>query len=209
MKNKILLIPLLTVLIAGCATSQVVTPEPQNEVNNKLTEEKQMETKVILIKTSLGDIKAELYPDKAPVTVENFIQYVDDGFYNGTIFHRVMPGFMVQGGGFTEDRVQKETNDAIKIESDNGLKNDRGTLAMARTRIPDSATSQFFVNLVDNDFLNYRSPDEDGYGYTVFGKVIEGMDVVDQIAKVQTGSNGMHQDWPVENVVIEKVEVLE
>lgn len=161
---------------------------------------------VVIMSTSLGDIKIELYPDKAPVTVENFLSYVNDGFYNGTIFHRVIPGFMIQGGGFTPDMQQKPTKSPIKNEADNGLKNEPGTIAMARTSVVDSATSQFFINQVDNQFLNHGSRD---FGYAVFGKVVEGMDVVNKIAQVKTGRVGPFQDVPIEPVVIESVKVVE
>ncbi len=162
----------------------------------------------LLMKTNIGEIKLELYPDKAPVTVENFVSYIKDDFYNGLIFHRVINGFMIQGGGFDENLLQKETKAPIKIESDNGLKNMRGTLAMARTNDPNSATSQFFINLVDNNFLNFRSPDVTGYGYAVFGKVTDGMDVVDKIATVPTGSFGYMQDVPKYLIQIESVEII-
>lgn len=157
---------------------------------------------MIIISTSKGDIKLELDAAAAPVTVKNFIEYVKDGFYNGTIFHRVIPGFMIQGGGFDTDFVQKPAKAPIKNEAANQLPNKRGTIAMARTQVVDSATCQFFINLVDNDFLNFKAPLPQYYGYCVFGKVVEGMDVVDAIAQVATGSRGMHQDVPVENVVI-------
>lgn len=162
----------------------------------------------VLMKTTLGDITMELYPDKAPVTVENFISYVKDGFYDGLIFHRVIGGFMIQGGGFYENLERKETKEPIKIESDNGLKNDRGTVAMARTQDPDSATSQFFINLVNNDFLNYKSPDIYGYGYAVFGKVTEGMETADKIASVPTGTFMYMKDVPKETVTIESVTII-
>ena len=162
----------------------------------------------ILMKTNIGEIKLELYPDKAPVTVENFVSYINDNFFNGLIFHRVIDGFMIQGGGFDENLHQKETKAPIKIESDNGLKNDRGTIAMARTNDPNSATSQFFINLVDNNFLNFRSPDIAGYGYAVFGKVTDGMEVVDKIATVPTGSFGCMQDVPKYLIQIESVEIV-
>ena len=165
--------------------------------------------KKVTIETSMGTITAELDDVKAPVTVKNFISYVTSGHYNGTIFHRVIDGFMIQGGGFTKDMVQKDTQAPIRNEAANGLKNARGTLAMARTMVVDSATSQFFINLVDNDFLNYRGPDPRMFGYAVFGKVSAGMDVVDKIAKVKTGFAGPHQDVPVEPVVITKVTVAE
>lgn len=163
---------------------------------------------VVLVKTSMGDIKIELYPEKAPVSVENFLQYVNSGHYKGTIFHRVIPGFMVQGGGFAKDMKQKPTKAPIKIESDNGLKNERGTVAMARTSDPNSATSQFFINDQNNDFLNFKDKTTRGYGYTVFGKVIDGMPVVDKIIKVKTSSQGMHENVPVEPVEILDVTLI-
>ncbi len=157
---------------------------------------------VVILSTSHGDIKVELNADKAPITVKNFLSYVDDEYYDDTIFHRVIPDFMIQGGGFTEDMKQKDTKAQIKNEADNGLKNDRGTLAMARTQVKDSATSQFFINLKDNDFLNHGDRD---FGYAVFAKVIDGMDVVDKIAKVKTGRKGGHGDVPAEAVVIKSI----
>ncbi|MGQ0547744.1 MAG: peptidylprolyl isomerase [Betaproteobacteria bacterium] len=158
------------------------------------------------LKTSAGDIRLELYPAKAPKTVESFLRYVRDGHYNGTIFHRVIPGFMVQGGGMTANLSQKPTRAPVPIESKNGLKNDTGTVAMARTSDPNSATAQFFINVNDNDFLNY--PGQDGHGYTVFGKVVGGMDVVNKIVSVPTGSQGMHQNVPRTPVLIESASVL-
>jgi cyclophilin family peptidyl-prolyl cis-trans isomerase len=158
---------------------------------------KQM-TPTITIETNKGNITIELDEVNAPETVKNFLSYVDEGFYNGTIFHRVIPNFMIQGGGFTPEGVQKKTKPPIKLESNNGLKNVRGTIAMARTNIPDSATSQFFINTVDNDFLNYKPGNP---GYAVFGKVIEGMDVVDEISKVKTKNRPM-PDWPEEDIII-------
>ena len=160
------------------------------------------ENPVVLLETTSGDILVELYPDKAPETVANFLKYVDNGFYNNTIFHRVIPGFMIQGGGLTARMQQKDTSAPIKNEADNGLKNDRGTIAMARTMDPHSATAQFFINLVDNDFLNFQAPSGNGWGYCVFGRVTEGMDVVDKIAKVKTTTVGMYQDVPSDLVVI-------
>jgi peptidyl-prolyl cis-trans isomerase A (cyclophilin A) len=157
----------------------------------------------VLMKTSLGEIVIELYPEKAPKTVENFLKYVDDDFYDGLIFHRVIGNFMIQGGGFDKDMKQKPTRGPIPLESRNGLKNDAGTLAMARTSVPDSATSQFFINTVNNASLNHPNPD--GNGYAVFGKVVKGMDTVEKIAKVKTGRNGPHGDVPVEPVLIESV----
>lgn len=158
----------------------------------------------VLMKTSLGDMVIELYPEKAPKTVENFLKYVDEGFYSKTIFHRVIGNFMIQGGGFDASMNQKPTKAPIPIESRNGLKNDVGYLAMARTNDPNSATAQFFINTVNNNGLNYPSPD--GHGYAVFGKVIEGMDTVEKIAKVPTGRSGYHADVPREPVIIESVE---
>ena len=159
------------------------------------------------IETSMGTITVELDDERAPATVENFVKYAADGFYDGTIFHRVIDGFMVQGGGFTRDMNQKDTRGPIRIESMNGLNNLRGTIAMARTMVPDSATSQFFINLVDNGFLDFTAPTQSGYGYAVFGKVTDGMEVVDRIAKVRTGFSGPHQNVPEEPVVIRKVTV--
>ena len=159
------------------------------------------------IETSMGTITVELDDERAPATVENFVKYAADGFYDGTIFHRVIDGFMVQGGGFTRDMNQKDTRGPIRIESMNGLKNLRGTIAMARTMVPDSATSQFFINLVDDGFLDFTAPTQSGYGYAVFGKVTDGMEVVDRIAKVRTGFSGPHQNVPEEPVVIRKVTV--
>lgn len=156
----------------------------------------------VRMNTSMGDIVLELYPDKAPKTVENFLQYVGDKHYDGTVFHRVMDGFMIQGGGFTADMQQKPTRAPVPLEAANGLKNDRGTIAMARTSNPNSATAQFFINVVNNAMLNAPSPD--GYGYTVFGKVIQGMDTVDKIKGVATGNKGMHQNVPLNNVTILK-----
>ena len=158
------------------------------------------------LKTSLGTIRLELYPAKAPKSVENFLRYVKDGHYNGTIFHRVIPGFMVQGGGMTADMNQKPTRAPVPIESKNGLKNDVGTVAMARTNDPNSATAQFFINVNNNEFLNY--PGQDGYGYTVFGKVVDGMDVVNKIVSVPTTNRGGHQNVPQTPVVIESATVL-
>jgi len=165
-------------------------------------EDKKGKTMVILT-TSKGEIEIEIDHDKAPISAENFLAYVDSGHFNDTIFHRVIPGFMVQGGGFTADMKQKPTLDPIKNEATNGLKNDKGTLAMARTSVVDSATAQFFINVVDNDFLNHSSPDDRGYGYAVFGKVTKGMDVVDAIVGVPTANKGGHQDVPSEPVVIQ------
>ena len=162
----------------------------------------------VKLHTNHGVITLELDAEKAPVTVANFLAYVEAGHYNNTIFHRVIDGFMIQGGGFEPGMNQKPTGEQIKNEADNGLKNERGTIAMARTQAPHSATAQFFINVADNEFLNYRSPDLQGWGYCVFGRVTEGLDVVDAIRKVKTGSSGFHQDVPKEDVVIERAEVV-
>ena len=158
--------------------------------------------------TNHGNIDIELNFDKAPATAQNFQKYAEDGFYNGTIFHRVIPGFMIQGGGMASGMKEKQTRAPIANEADNGLKNARGTLAMARTSDPHSASAQFFINLVDNHFLNHTSKTNAGWGYAVFGKVVAGMDIVDKIATVKTGRSGMHRDVPLEDVVIEKTEIL-
>ena len=161
------------------------------------------------IKTNMGIITLELYPDKAPKTVENFLQYVKDGHFKGTIFHRVINGFMIQGGGFTTDFVQKKTRPPVQNEANNGLKNDVGTIAMARTSDPQSATAQFFINHKNNDFLNYTGPTPQGWGYTVFGKVIKGVDVVNKIAALETGPTGPFQsDVPRKPVIIEDARIL-
>ena len=160
----------------------------------------------VVLTTNHGAITVELDTEKAPKSVENFVNYVKSGHYDGTIFHRIIDGFMIQGGGFEPDMKQKPTNDPIENEANNGLKNDRYTIAMARTSDPHSATAQFFINVGDNDFLNY--PGSDGWGYAVFGKVSEGMDVVDAIRAVKTGRKSMFSDVPVEDVVIEKAEVI-
>lgn len=163
----------------------------------------------VLLKTTKGDITIELYPEKAPVTVKNFLSYVNEKFYDGTIFHRVIKGFMIQGGGLTEDMASKQTNAPIKNEAANGLKNSRGTISMARTSEVNSATCQFFINLVDNTFLDYRDNTPEGFGYCVFGKVIAGMDVVDAIAAVPTGSRRGHANVPREPIVILAAELIQ
>jgi len=162
---------------------------------------------MIKMSTSLGDVTIELYPDQAPETVENFLQYTGNGFYNGTIFHRVIPGFVLQGGGFTPAMERKPTREPITNESDNGLKNERGTLSMARLPDPHSATSQFFVNLADNPHLDHRGGSQ--WGYAVFGKVVEGMEVIDEIAGVETTTRQGHRDVPAEAVVIEDAQRVE
>ena len=163
----------------------------------------------VKLQTSLGDIIIELDGEKAPISTKNFLQYVNEGFYTGTIFHRIIKGFMAQGGGFTTDFEQKTVHAAIKNEADNGLKNDRGTLTMARTPDPDSATAQFFVNYKDNDFLNYSSSTPQGWGYAVFAKVVEGMEVIDDMAKQAVGNRSMHQDVPKTDIIITNAEVLD
>ncbi len=164
---------------------------------------------MIRLTTNLGEIDIELDFNRAPVTAKNFEDYVKEGFYNGVIFHRVIKGFMIQGGGFTPEMSQKPTKDPIENEAANGLKNDKYTIAMARTSDPHSASSQFFINVADNSFLNHTAPTGQGWGYAVFGKVVKGQDVVDKIAQVKTGNRGFHADVPVEPVVIEKAEVVE
>lgn len=162
---------------------------------------------MITFKTTLGDIKIAVNHEKAPVTAANFEKYAKEGFYNGTIFHRVIKGFMAQGGGFASGMEEKDTNDSIKNEANNGLSNKRGTLAMARTQDPHSASAQFFINLVDNDFLDFKSETTQGWGYCVFGEVVEGMDVVDKMTLVETGRRGYHDDVPTEEIIVESVEV--
>ena len=181
MKNAVTIVALVAALAGGSAWAQ----------------------QKVRLQTSMGDVVIELDASKAPKTVDNFLQYVKAGHYDGTVFHRVIPNFMVQGGGFTPDMVQKPTRAAIPLESRNGLANARGTVAMARTSVPDSATAQFFINVVDNAFLDQPNA-RDGHGYAVFGKVVDGMDVVDRIRGVPTGSKGPHQNVPVQPVIITK-----
>lgn len=163
----------------------------------------------VVIETSMGTIKAELFKDKAPISARNFLSYVKDGYYDGTIFHRVIKNFMLQGGGMDADMQPRKTKFAIKNEANNGLSNKRGTLAMARTAVVDSATSQFFINVVDNNFLDYKGKTPDLFGYAVFGQVTEGMDVVDAIREVKTGNKGGHSDVPVEPVMINSIRLVE
>ncbi|GAB2892235.1 peptidylprolyl isomerase [Paralcaligenes sp. KSB-10] len=163
----------------------------------------------VKLHTNMGDMIIALDAEKAPKTVANFLTYVEEGFYDGTIFHRVINNFMIQGGGFDSGMKQKQTHAPVDNEANNGLKNDRYTLAMARTSDPHSATAQFFINVADNDFLNFTAPTPNGWGYTVFGKVVEGTDVVDKIKAVKTGSKGFHQDVPLEDVIIEKASIVE
>jgi cyclophilin family peptidyl-prolyl cis-trans isomerase len=162
---------------------------------------------VVTMSTNMGDIRIELNSYKAPITTKNFLAYVNDGHFDGLIFHRVIPGFMIQGGGFDSKMSQRPTKSPIKNEAHNGLKNVKGSIAMARTDVVDSATAQFFINVKDNDFLDHKNTSPDGYGYAVFGQVIEGMDIVHTIEKVKTGNRGMHQDVPVQAVVINSVKL--
>ena len=195
MKRALLMIVAVAVaalLLSACSP----TANKQGDVT--------MKKDVVVIETSKGTIEVQLNREKAPVTVDNFLRYANAGFYDGTVFHRVMPGFMIQGGGFTPDGTQKPTSEPIKLESNNGLKNVLGTVAMARTIVPDSATSQFFINVADNGFLNY-APGNDGYA--VFGTVTKGMDIVNAIAAVKTSSRGNNGNWPVEDVMIKRVYV--
>ena len=164
---------------------------------------------MVTLKTNFGDITLELFEDKAPKTVENFLAYVKEGFYDDTIFHRVIDGFMIQGGGFTADMDQKDTKDTIENEANNGVANEIGTIAMARTNDPHSATEQCFINVGNNSFLNHTSESVNGWGYCAFGKVTDGMDVVEKIKSVKTGSSGYHQDVPAEPVIIEKAVVAQ
>ncbi len=164
---------------------------------------------IVLLETTSGDILIELFSDQVPSTVKNFLQYIEEGFYTNTIFHRVINGFMIQGGGFTIKMEEKNTHEPIQNEANEHLKNLRGTIAMARTQDPHSATTQFFINTVDNDFLNYISSDEASYGYCVFGKVIDGMDVVDNIEKAKTRTIGIHNDVPIDTVLITNISIFE
>jgi peptidyl-prolyl cis-trans isomerase B (cyclophilin B) len=168
-----------------------------------------MPTAQALMTTTVGPITLELDTDNAPKTVDNFLSYVADGFYDGTIFHRVIDNFMIQGGGFTADMEQKDTKAPVENEANNGLRNNRGTIAMARTQDPHSATAQFFINVQDNDFLNHTGENIQGWGYAVFGKVTDGEDVLDKIRCVQTGGQGGHQDVPVEPIIIESVTLID
>ncbi|MDR1997925.1 MAG: peptidyl-prolyl cis-trans isomerase [Candidatus Margulisbacteria bacterium] len=188
------------IILSGCFLVMMLTMAAAAEGANPVSEP--TPNPVVILKTGVGEIKIELYPDKAPVTVQNFLAYVQDGFYENTIFHRVIKGFMIQGGGFVSGLTQKETREPIKNEAANGLANDRGTIAMARTNVVDSATAQFFINVVDNAFLNHQDDTPRGFGYCVFGRVIEGLDVVDKIVNVPTTTFGYYQDVPQEDVVI-------
>lgn len=198
------------VALAVSLSSSVVAASTAYATSSTTKEGTSMSTNPrVSMQTSQGTILIELNAEKAPKTVENFLAYVKDGFYDGTIFHRVISGFMVQGGGFDANMKQKATNAPVENEANNGLKNNKYTLAMARTADPHSATAQFFINVADNDFLNFTSPTPNGWGYAVFGEVVEGTEVVDAIKAVKTGNRGFHQDVPVEAVVIEKATIVE
>lgn len=197
---KLVTVAMLLALFAGCDENAQKDESNSQNLNNE-------ETAMVKFETTKGDILIELYPEKAPKTVDNFLAYVKNGFYDGTIFHRIIPGFVVQGGGFDTNFEKKPTMAPIVNEADNGLKNERGTLSMARTDDPDSATSQFFINLVDNDSLN-PIPGRSA-GYAVFGKVVEGMDVVDEMANVPTETRGRYADVPTEDIVINNAVVTE
>jgi len=209
MQKRILLAVVLSLFVAGLAVAgDEVEPKQKPEPAAKAQKAEEKEgNPVVLMETSMGNIKIELYPDKSPKTVENFLKYVADGFFDGTIFHRVMKNFMIQGGGFTEEMQQKvPTYDPIPLEAQNGLKNVRGAISMARTSNPNSATSQFFINHKDNPSLDYPKPD--GHGYAVFGRVLEGMDTVDKIANTETTSRPPHANVPVEPVLIKSVKEI-
>ncbi|AKQ54561.1 peptidylprolyl isomerase [Bordetella hinzii] len=195
---------LLAALLPLSAGAQPASPSPSLSEGTK-----SMSNPRVKLHTNQGDLVITLDAEKAPKTVDNFLAYVKDGFYNGTVFHRVIDGFMIQGGGFEPGLKQKPTRAPIENEANNGLKNDKYTLAMARTSDPHSATAQFFINVANNDFLNFTAPTPQGWGYAVFGKVTEGTEVVDKIKGVKTGNNGFHQNVPKEDVIIEKAEILE
>jgi peptidyl-prolyl cis-trans isomerase B (cyclophilin B) len=201
---------LRTFSLACLASLALCAGAPSKAASSTPTPGKSMSTTPqVKLQTNQGDMLIQLDAEKAPKTVENFLTYVREGFYDGTVFHRVINNFMVQGGGFDTDMKQKQTHAPVENEANNGLKNNRYTLAMARTSDPHSATAQFFINVADNDFLNFTSPTPNGWGYTVFGSVIEGSDVVDKMKVVKTGNKGFHQDVPLENIVIEKATVVE
>jgi len=210
MEHKFAVILILVLFVLpGCSKNEDSVSKEDNATKDFIKKEtKQMDTgsKKVKLTTSMGSIVIELNEDAAPSTVKNFLRYTQERFYDGTIFHRVIPNFMIQGGGFSPDMVQKRNHEPIVNEANNGLKNDRGTIAMARTNNPDSATCQFFINHADNDFLNYGGSNK--AGYAVFGKVVEGMDVVDKIASARTEDKGRYANVPVTAIVIESVEVV-
>lgn len=201
-RNVIFLLGLLLAASSTLASAQATNPSSTQGTTMSTNPQ-------VLLQTNKGNITLELDAEKAPKTVANFLNYVNEGFYNGTIFHRVIPNFMVQGGGFEVGMTQKNTNDPVENEANNGLKNDVYTVAMARTSDPHSATAQFFINVANNDFLNHTNPTPNGWGYAVFGKVIDGTDVVDTLKGAKTGSKGFHQDVPVEDLIIESASIVE
>ena len=206
--NHLMLVMILVgIVLVGVIVFKFFISQEDNIMSQTQTQD--LSSQQVELKTSLGLIRLELYPDKAPITVANFLKYVESNFYESTIFHRVIPGFMIQGGGFTKDMVQKEPLTPIKNEAGNGLSNLRGAIAMARTQIVDSATAQFYINTVDNFFLDHRDNSSEGFGYCVFGKVIEGMEVVDKIQNVPTGTVSYYQDVPKEPVVILSAKIIE
>jgi len=207
-KFGVILLSVMFALVFGCSKDNAGVSEQGNATKDSIEETRQVDAgpKKVKLTTTMGDIVIELNEEAAPVTVKNFLRYTEERFYNGTIFHRVIPNFMIQGGGFSADMIQKPTHEPIINEANNGLKNDRGTIAMARTNNPNSATCQFFINHTDNDFLNYGGPNKPGYA--VFGKVVEGMDVVDKIASVRTANKGRPANVPVMAIVIESAGVV-
>jgi len=207
-KFLFILFSLFLALNMACGKGEKKEAREIGEVTQKPIAVTDTTNPIVLMKTSMGDIKLELYPQKAPKTVANFLSYVEDGFYDGTIFHRVIGNFMIQGGGFTPDTKQKETKPPIVNEAGNGLRNLRGTIAMARTSDVNSATSQFFINVADNPNLDHKDETPREFGYAVFGKVIEGMDVVDKIKEVKTTTKGYYEDVPVEPVIIQSMKVV-
>lgn len=209
MQKRMMMFAMLSTLLAGCVTEQLSVEELIDEVEVEQKQKQERNTVMILMKTSKGDIKLELNKEKAPKTVENFMKYVEAGHYNGVIFHRVIGSFMIQGGGFDENMNQKPAPHTVENEADNGLPNDLGTISMARTNDPHSGGAQFFINVKDNDMLNHTSKTPQGWGYCVFGKVVEGMDVVEAIKAVPTGHHGAFGDVPKEAVTINEVVVLE
>ena len=200
--KHIILCALCLIFYSSFAAADTTTKQTNPEETNK-----EVETTMVTLNTNLGKIELELDAEKAPKTVENFLSYAKEGFYNGTIFHRVIPNFMVQGGGFEPGLQQKPTKGAVVNEANNGLENVVGSIAMARTNDPHSSTAQFFINVKDNDFLNFSSETPSGWGYAVFGKVTSGMDVITKMTDAETGNNGMHQNVPVEDIIIESVTI--
>lgn len=203
--KRVMMALAMSIMVCSCAHTQKQQSETVKATEDAVTASRKGTNMSVIIETSLGTIKADLWADKSPETVKNFLQYTDDKFFDGLIFHRVMDGFMIQGGGFSPDMKQKATRGPVKNEARSDVKNKRGTLAMARTQVVDSATAQFFINLVDNGFLDHSNNTPQGFGYCVFGQVTEGMDVVDKIAKVKTTTKGFNENVPVEPVVIKSI----